>query len=144
MQGLFLIFECLDIRIVLHPGNHKHNTKQNKNQQNGGVEGCWLPLWSSKFDDEDQEAAEEPSSQTSGLDESELDKLVLDSKPENTKKCTWFQKSSWKNETSWLTSKPLKQTSSTTTTWKKFYAEVRSAKNEMLTHRARWQEFGVQ
>ena len=78
----------------------------------------------------------ELSSQESNLDESELDKLVIESKPENTKKCTswglmklqkWSAKRNIRIDFATITSEKLNEL------LRKFYAEVKTEKKGMLT-----------
>ncbi|XP_066916105.1 uncharacterized protein [Clytia hemisphaerica] len=86
--------------------------------------------------EEQKAAAEGTSSQTSDLDKAELDKLVLDSKSENTRKCTNWGFSKLRT---WLEKRNIPIDFKTVEADKlndilrKFYAEVRSAKNEMFT-----------
>lgn len=76
------------------------------------------------------------NSQNSDLDEQELDKLVIDSKPENTKRSTawgyskfarWMEKRDIHVDLKAITAERLNEI------LRKFYAEVTTDKNQMLT-----------
>ena len=76
------------------------------------------------------------NSQSSNLDEQELDKLVIDSEPENTKRGTawgyskfgrWLEKRDIPFNLKEVTAERLNQT------LRKFYAEVATEQNQMLT-----------
>ena len=76
------------------------------------------------------------SSQQSDLDEADLDKLVLDSKPENTKKCTSWGISkfnSWMEKRNIVVDLKTVEAEILNNILRKFYAEVRTVKNEVLT-----------
>ena len=77
-----------------------------------------------------------PSSQDSNLDENELDNIITQSKPENTKKCTnwgfhkfqrWAEKRNIVVDFKTITPNELNEI------LRKFYAEVKSEKGTMLT-----------
>lgn len=88
------------------------------------------------LDDEERHEEESASSQESNLDEKDLDRLVLDSKPENTRKSTkWgFSKfKSWMEKRNILVNFKTVEADELNNVLRKFYAEVKSAKNEMLT-----------
>ena len=89
------------------------------------------------MDNENRHEEESANSQTSNLDEKDLDRLVLDSKPENTRKSTnWgFSKfKSWMEKTkNILVNFKTVKADELNNVLKRFYAEVKSAKNEMLT-----------
>ena len=88
------------------------------------------------FVDEEEDPSEQPSSQSSDLDEKELDKLVLDSKPENTKKYTnWgFSKfKAWMEKRYIVIDLKTVDADQLNNVLRKFYAEVRTTKNKMLS-----------